>query len=216
MNVADYPLIVLAAGSGKRYGGAKGLIDAGGEPLIKVSLETFAAAGGRAAVVVVGEHADAYAAAMPEFATALQRQGVVDAFRLQFRVVRAEDPELGPFASLQSAIDAIHDELGAFVLPVDVPAPRRQVWQALAQRMSGDVLAVCPTFSGRGGHPVLLAPALMATFATLEPRADDSRLDWQLGKLGAACARVPVGSDDILVNLNNHLAIAAWQAARGY
>ena len=27
---------------------------------------------------------------------------------------------------------------------------------------------------------------------------------------------VPVGSDDVLVNLNNHLAIAAWQAARGY
>lgn len=216
-SLSSCPLIVLAAGAGKRYGGVKGLIDAGGEPLISMTLASFADFGGSEAVVVVSDdNASAYAGALPEFATAIDRRGPVDAFGLKLRVVHTHHPELGPFASLQTALALLDVSAeGAFVLPVDVPIPRRAVWRALTAALSGDVQAVVPAFAGRGGHPVLLGKAMLPQLSSLDPALPGSRLDWLLADLGPRVVRLPVDSDDILVNLNNHLAIAAWQAARG-
>jgi len=216
-SLSAYSLIVLAAGAGKRYGGVKGLIDAGGEPLISMTLASFADYGGSEAVVVVSdENAPAFAAALPEFATAIDRRGLVDAFGLKLRVVLTPNPELGPFASLQTALALLEVSAdGAFVLPVDVPIPRRPVWRALTSALTDEIEAAVPTFAGRGGHPVLLGRAILSRLMSLDPMAPQSRLDWLLADLGSRVARLPVDSDDILVNLNNHLAIAAWQAARG-
>ncbi len=61
-------LVVLGAGRASRMGGQpKGLIDAGGSPLVVRHLDAARAAGVSRVVVVLGESAEIYARALPDW-----------------------------------------------------------------------------------------------------------------------------------------------------
>jgi CTP:molybdopterin cytidylyltransferase MocA len=124
-------------------------------------------------VVVTAAHHDAYVSLIGE---------------RDVTVVRNEDPDRGPFSSVQLGLRGHAG--GAFVLPLDVPAPSVEVWRAL----KGEVSTV-PTYGDRGGHPPYLSAATVAQCQTSEATA---RLDVLLGN----ARRMPVQDARVIQNLN--------------
>jgi molybdenum cofactor cytidylyltransferase len=100
--------IVLAAGSGTRFGGTKQLASHLGKPLAQHAVDALASAGVDELVVVTGHDADAV-----EQALRLPPQG---------RFVRNPDHPLGQASSLAAGLHALgHDTEGAVVLLADQP-----------------------------------------------------------------------------------------------
>ena len=100
--------IVLAAGSGTRFGGTKQLAAYQGKPLAQHAVDALASAGVDELVVVTGHDADA----------------VEEALRLppQGRFVRNLEHASGQSSSLAAALHALADETeGAVVLLADQP-----------------------------------------------------------------------------------------------
>jgi molybdenum cofactor cytidylyltransferase len=182
--------VVLAAGRSRRMGRPKALLSIDGEPLLARTHRLLRSYGIARVLTVLGDEAPAIRARL-----ALDPRDVV------------VNPavERGPFSSLLLALERLVREddsvPGVFVLPVDVPAPPRAVWDALAtQAESPDTLAAVPTYAGRGGHPLLLTPeGAHAVRGSLEAH----RLDALLHAWGSErVRRVPVGDPGVCVNLN--------------
>jgi molybdenum cofactor cytidylyltransferase len=176
-------VVLLAAGRSSRMGEPKGLVLVHGRPWIDLQLDTIEGAGS-SAVVVLGFDRERYEAA---------RTGLAG----RARVVHNPDPDRGPFSSLQCGLAALPPGESAYVLPVDVPAPEVGVWARLSEALGPAIDAAVPTYEGRGGHPVLLSPRLVARLLGLPPA---SRLDLELA--ASTVARVPVGDARVRMNLN--------------
>ena len=100
--------IVLAAGSGTRFGGTKQLAHVGGKPLAQHAIDALASAGVGEVVVVTGHDADAVEAALR-----LPPQG---------RFVRNPDHATGQASSLAVGLHALADDSeAAVVLLADQP-----------------------------------------------------------------------------------------------
>ncbi len=107
---------------------------------------------------------------------------------------------------------------GAYVLPIDVPAPSPDVWQALAEALGEPrslrkpgkdpecPTAAVPVLAGgtSGGHPVLLSGDLVDRVRTL---ARTARLDHVLREDGVLVSRVVVSDPRVRMNLNE---LADW------
>jgi CTP:molybdopterin cytidylyltransferase MocA len=152
---ADPPIagLVLAAGSGSRYGGPKALArDGDGTPWLDRAVRALAAGGCARVVVVLGAGADAAQALLDPSA------GVV--------VVRAEDWATGLSASLRAGLSAATTleprATAVVVVPVDVPdlAAELVARLVIARDASGrgvdDGTLRRAVFGGRPGHPVVL------------------------------------------------------------
>jgi molybdenum cofactor cytidylyltransferase len=181
-------VVVLAAGRSSRMGVPKGLVPFRGTPWLTVQLDAVVSAGARP-IVVLGKDRDRYLEALPDLASRVQ---------LSFN----DDPDRGPFSSLQCGLAAALPSRSVFVLPIDVPAAQPPVWAALlfALHEGEGRDAAIPQHEGRGGHPVLLSVSLVAR---LRRRPADSRLDAELAELPAPrVARVPVDDPRVRLNLN--------------
>jgi molybdenum cofactor cytidylyltransferase len=179
-------VIVLAAGRSSRMGEPKGLVAFRGRPWLLHQIDAIERAGGRA-LLVLGADRARYLEALPDL---LHR----------VRLACNDDPDRGPFSSLQCGLAAIAQGAATFVLPVDVPAASPAVWDALRDALvaAARADAALPELEGRGGHPVLLAPR---TMARLQSRPATSRLDVELTALPLVI-RVPVTDPAIRLNLN--------------
>jgi molybdenum cofactor cytidylyltransferase len=93
--------LVLAAGSGSRFGGGKLLAPLGGKPLLQHVLDRVAAAGVEETVVVLGADAEAIEQAMD--------------WRTERRV-RNPDPDRGLASSLQAGMAALDDGVDAVLI----------------------------------------------------------------------------------------------------
>jgi len=184
-----HPVIVLAAGKSSRAGMPKGLIDVDGRPWLEHQLDALRRNGLRNIVVVLGHHAERY---LP----ILEQRSV--------RHATNPAPDRGPFSSLQVGLAALNPGSSAWVLPLDVPCPSREVWMALQQKFADDSSeVVLPTYGGRGGHPVLLSSSMVQALAALPVDHPDSRLDRQIHALSAdRVGRVEVKDPRVLDNLN--------------
>jgi len=171
MTVADAPLLLAAGGRSRRMGTPKHLLDFHGVPWLRWQLERFLAAGGRRACIVLPqEHleVDRESCSVPGLETVLLAQS---------------DPAAPMASSLRLA--ARHacgaSAAAAWWLPVDTPAPGKQLWAELLVALEdGDHVAAVP--SG-GGHPVLLARPLLETLAA--GSGEGLRLDETLRSLEA-------------------------------
>jgi CTP:molybdopterin cytidylyltransferase MocA len=171
-------------------GTAKGLVQVRGRPWLELQLDAARTAGVSRAIVVLSRDSE------PLYRTAVPCLRDED-------VVINEDPDRGPFSSLLCGLGAAHprDRAATFVLPVDVPAARPDVWSALAAALDDGMDAAVPTLSGQGGHPVLLAPAFVSTILSLPAdAARTARLDHLLHV--KRVARVPVDDENVRLNLN--------------
>lgn len=143
--------VVLAAGAGNRFGGAKQ------ERLLPFVLERLARAPVDDVVVVLGAY----------------RFGVEGA-----RVVVASDWERGPGASLRAGLRALGDDVvAAVVCLADGPLLSPEaVARVLEAWRSGDGDVVAASYGGVRGHPVVLGRAVWDAVPDEGARSLEARL----------------------------------------
>jgi CTP:molybdopterin cytidylyltransferase MocA len=146
--------LILAAGEGRRFGGAKQLADVGGRPLLSHAVHAMLAVPAIDPVVVVlGARADEVRAG-------------VDLGRA--RVVVAEDWASGQSASLRAGLRALADIDAVVVTLGDMPFVTPTVIAGVLRFDPERFDAVRATYHGHAAHPVLLGRSLLERAGELE------------------------------------------------
>ena len=141
--------IVLAAGTGTRFGGTKQLEVLEGKPIAQHAIDTLAAAGLDEILVVTGHDAEAVEAAL-----ALPRQG---------RFVRNPRYRDGQSTSLAAAFhDIAEDSEAAVVLMADQPGVTSGVVAALVARFRATRKEIVRAAYRDGPGPALLSREIYA------------------------------------------------------
>jgi molybdenum cofactor cytidylyltransferase len=195
--------VVLAAGAGARFGGAKLLAPWRSGVLLDAALASALAAPARRVTLAVGADAERVVVAAEAFAA---RRGARD----RLTIVSTPDWALGMSASLKRAIAALAPDVDAvFVFLGDMPLIPPEVSPALAQSLTADIAAAVPVFDGRIGHPALIGAALFPAMAGLEGDRGARRL---LEALGPRLARVAAPDAGVLFDVDTKAALV--EAAR--
>jgi molybdenum cofactor cytidylyltransferase len=182
-----FEAVVLAAGSGSRFGGGKLLAPYGPGVLLDGALAAAFAAPVRGVTVVTGADAEAVAAA-------------ARAFDASVRIVHAEHHAQGMGASLAAGIASLPlDAAGAFVFLGDMPRVPPAVLAPLAQAVAAGAIAAAPVFEGRRGHPALLAHTL---FPALVALGGDAGARSILEHLGPGLVLVEAPDDGVLFDVD--------------
>jgi molybdenum cofactor cytidylyltransferase len=182
-----FEAIVLAAGSGSRFGGGKltAAWDAG--VLLEGALAAAFAAPVRSVTVVIGADAAAVAAA-------------AQAFDARALIVHAPDYAEGMGASLRTGIASLPaDADGAFVFLGDMPRVPTAVLRRMADALIAGAEAAAPVFDGRRGNPVLLSRTL---FPQLLALTGDAGARGVLQGLGDRLALVEAPDDGVLFDVD--------------
>jgi CTP:molybdopterin cytidylyltransferase MocA len=138
--------VVLAAGEGSRFGGAKQLAELDGRPLLEHVLATVAAVPAvERFVVVLGARAD-------EVRDAVDLHGA--------EVAVAEDWAEGQAASLRAGLAALDDVDGAMILLGDQPGITGAAIEAVLAHFDG-TRPLRAVYDGAPGHPVVLQRQLV-------------------------------------------------------
>lgn len=137
--------LLLAAGSGRRYGRPKALVEWDGALLVERGLATLRAGGCDPVVVVLG-------AAAEEVRARAELSGA--------RVSVNADWAAGMGGSLRTGLASLaeSDVTAVVVLLVDTPGVTAGAVRRVAGHAGWDALATA-TYGGRPGHPVLLGRA---------------------------------------------------------
>ena len=176
--------IVLAAGSGSRFGGGKLMAPVKGGVLIDGALDAAFAAPVEAVHVIVG--------ADPAVAARAQARGA--------SIVEARDHALGLSASLKAGIAALPlGAAGALVLLGDMPKVPHAVLGPLVAAVQAGALAAAPVFEGRLGNPAALSAALFPQVLALQ---GDQGARALIEGLGEALVRVPAPDAGILFDVD--------------
>ena len=192
--------VVLAAGQGSRWGGAKLVAPFDGGPLLQGALAAAFAAPAQTVVLVTGAHAGAVEDVARTFAAARP-----DGARL--RLVHAEDHALGLSASLRCGLQALPaDARGALLFLGDMPRIPHAVLEPLAGAILAGAPAAAPVFAGRRGHPVAVSASLVAQLASLE---GDRGASGVLQALGSELRLVPAPDDGVLFDVDERAGLEA-------
>ncbi len=201
--VQVFPLILLAGGQSSRMGKPKGIVDFKGRPWLLEQVSRFAAASGKETVIVLGYHQERYFERIPWLQDAWYETSIQSG--LAVSVVVNETPEFGQFSSLQCAIPFLlkKDWAGAFILPVDVPGPQREVFDRLVEVFNNTLDVVIPQYRSKGGHPVLLSRRFLVQLLSVPVANAEARLDKQIRDLSPErVAKVKVSDPQVCLNIN--------------
>jgi molybdenum cofactor cytidylyltransferase len=176
--------LVLAAGSGARFGGGKLMAPWRGGALIDGALQAALAAPVKAVHVVTG--------ADPAVRAHVEACGLT--------VVEAADHALGLSASLKAGIASLpRDACGVLVFLGDMPLIPHGVLQPLARALEEGAPAAAPVFDGKLGNPVALSAALFAQVLALE---GDRGARAVIEGLGGRLVRIPSPDRGILLDVD--------------
>jgi len=185
--------VVLAAGSGSRFGGAKQLAELDGMPLLEHALRAVeAVAAIERIVVVLGARAEEVRAG-------------VDAGSAE--VVVCDDWEEGQAASLRCGIDAIDGADAALLTLGDMPRITPQVIARFAELAveHGSETRARAVYDGVPGHPVVLGSAYFAALSGLSGDVGARELLKKIGtypiECGHLCSAADVDTPEALENL---------------
>jgi len=191
--VSGVHALVLAAGSGSRFGGGKLLAPWRGGVLLDGALAAAFAAPTPTVTVVTGADAEAVARAATTFAAACGQAG-------RTRIVHAADHAEGMAASLRAGLAALPaDAAGALVLLGDMPLIPHAVLAPLVAAVEGGAPAAAPVFDGRRGNPAALSRSL---FAALLGLAGDKGARGVLDRLGDRLVQVASPDAGVLLDVD--------------
>ncbi len=134
-------VVVLAAGAARRFGSDKRLFEIDGAPMLRTTVERYAASFDHVYVVIRPDEAAVRALLEP----------------LPVTIVEAADAHLGMAESLKAGCRALPAEIDyAFVGLADMPYVTADTLRLLDRRMQQATVSaiVRPRFAGRPGHPV--------------------------------------------------------------
>ncbi len=138
--------VILAAGSSKRLGQPKALLDFGGSPLLLDLVLRLGSAGLEISPIIVVVNAEI--AAEVESILGGTNAGVVV----------NESPETGRTGSLKLGLSELLQDEAVLVIPVDRPGWSLSTLGVLVEADH----CCCPSLDGRGGHPLRLQPGDVA------------------------------------------------------
>jgi molybdenum cofactor cytidylyltransferase len=188
-----FDAIVLAAGSGSRFGGGKLLAPWREGILLDGALAAAFAAPIRSVTVVTGSQAVQVAAAAMGFA---ERSGAPE----RLRIVHADDHAEGMGASLRRGARAAPTDCeGLFVFLGDMPRIPVEVLPGLAAAIGFGADAAAPAFEGRRGHPAVFGKALIPALQTLSGDEGARRI---LAALDPRLALVEAPDDGVLFDVD--------------
>ena len=188
-----FEAIVLAAGTGSRFGGGKLLAPWNGGVLLDGALAAAFAAPVRNVTLVTGAAADRVAAAAQAYA-----EGAGLSARM--RVVNAADFAEGMGASLRAAAATLAaDTAGVFVFLGDMPRLPHEVLGRLADAVRAGAPAAAPVFQGQRGHPALIGRELIPALRDL---SGDAGARAVLKALGDRLALVESPDDGVLFDVD--------------
>jgi molybdenum cofactor cytidylyltransferase len=181
--VLDLEAVILAAGTGSRFGGGKLTAPFEGSTLIAMSLSAASAAPARSVTVICG--------ADPKVELAAKAAGAL--------IVRARDHAAGLSASLRAGLGSLPADCdGAFIFLGDMPRIPHAVLPLLAEALPGHA-AAAPFVGDQRGHPVLLGREMFdEAMALTGDRGAGALLD----RLGARLARVPTADPGVLFDVD--------------
>jgi CTP:molybdopterin cytidylyltransferase MocA len=133
--------VLLAAGEGRRMGGPKALLRAGGVTFVEACLRALDRPGVVARVVVTGHQAERVAAAVPAASNVT--------------IARNEGYRAGMLSSVLRGLEAA-EALGADALllhPVDHPQVEPETVDRVLDALAGGAPVAVPSHAGRRGHP---------------------------------------------------------------
>ena len=176
--------LVLAAGSGSRFGGGKLMAPWRGGVLLDGALDAAFAAPVDAVHVVVG--------ADPAVAAQARARGA--------EIVEAQDHALGLSASLRAGLAALpKGAAGVLVFLGDMPRVPHAVLAPLVEALAGGAVAAVPVFEGKIGNPAALSASLFPKLLALEGDRGARAL---IESLGEAVVRIPAPDAGILFDVD--------------
>ena len=150
--------VVLAAGSGRRMGRAKALLDWGGIPLVAWQARSLMSGGCEKVLVVTGSEHTAVESALEGLT------GVTAHYN--------RDHRSGRSTSVRAAARAAEGSDPAILCNVDQPLCRELVALLLdSARANPEALIICPEVAGRRIHPVLFRSELYPELAAVTERS---------------------------------------------
>lgn len=199
MALGDWSALILAAGAGRRFGGAKLLADLGGAPVIRRTADAAASQGFAEVVVATGAH----------------HAGIKDALDgTGCRIVQVADWHCGMAASLRAGLAAlVPGTHGALVFLGDMPLVPVHLCAQLAAMASAAGYAARPLVAGKPGHP---AAFMRCAFADLAGLTGDSGANRLLARRGAGVTYLATDDAGAVMDIDapGDLAMAeqAWNS----
>jgi len=185
--------ILLAAGSGRRFGGGKLLAPWGDGVLLDGALDAAFSAPVRKVTVVTGAGAEQVSEVARTHARRIGREA-------DLRLVHAPDHEDGMGASLRAGAASLPaDTSGVFVFLGDMPRIPKSVLVPLSRALADGAKAAAPVFDGKRGHPALIGPDLLPDLLTL---GGDAGARAVLQGLGSGLALVEAPDDGVLFDVD--------------
>ena len=188
-----YQAILLAAGSGQRFGGGKLLASFEGGVLLESAMAAAFAAPVSHVTLVTGADAER----VGEVARTWARQ---HGETPRLRIVHARDHLDGMGASLRTgalSLDPMPD--GVFVLLGDMPRIPKIIFRPLIEALETGALAAAPVCAGKRGHPALIGKALIPRLATLSGDAGARHI---LKDLGQDLALIDCADEGVLLDID--------------
>ena len=147
--MADVVAILLAAGESRRMGQLKALLPWQGVSLIKHQVDSLRAGGVDQVVVVLGHRSDELKSELGD------TTGV--SWQLNPNYLQ------GKTTSIKTGLNALGTDQPQVFLLLNVDQPRSAdvIRSLLESHQSQDGLITIPTHNGKGGHPIILSPALL-------------------------------------------------------
>ena len=198
MKNASPILILLAGGKSSRMGKPKGLLSYRNSYWILEQINRFNIDGNETVFVGLGFDYKAYLEAILWFEKAIENP--YDFNGKKVRIVINQQPELGPFSTLQSVLKKIERNKEVLILPIDVPMLQKSELEKIILKENK---VVVPSFKDRKGHPVKLSVNFWKSLLSLNVSDEKSRLDVQIKQLESLEISVLKTEDlSILRNLN--------------
>lgn len=166
-------------------------------------IERFSVGGGKCVAIVLGAGKEDYFAALPWLKESIEKWNRREG--MEISCVINPIPELGQFFSIQYGLKWLMQKniRGAFLIPIDVPPPKKEVWEALMVGMKLKTEVSIPVFNDKGGHPVLLSYGFISKLVAVSPESEDARLDRQIhGVAKDHVNRIRVQDPAVILNLN--------------